>query len=99
MRYYNAVSYTHLDVYKRQTLEGVIGLDGKGRGTGTLMDYGIRYDEAPLKADFTPDSDLIAKKAQMCIRDRGMAASASARASSALALAICRRAATVRMAS
>ena len=37
------------------TLEGVIGLDGKGKGTGTLMDYGIRYDEAPLKADFTPD--------------------------------------------
>ena len=45
------------------TLEGVIGLDGKGRGTGTLMDYGIQYDEAPLKADFTPDYDLIAKKA------------------------------------
>ena len=35
------------------TLEGVIGLDGKGKGTGTLMDYGIKYDEAPLKADFT----------------------------------------------
>ena len=45
------------------TLEGVIGLDGKGRGTGTLMDYGIQYDEAPLKADFTPDYDLIAQKA------------------------------------
>ena len=24
------------------TLEGVIGLDGKGKGTGTLMDYGIK---------------------------------------------------------
>ena len=45
------------------TLEGVIGLDGKGRGTGTLMDYGIKYDEAPLKADFTPDYELIAQKA------------------------------------
>ena len=45
------------------TLEGVIGLDGKGKGTGTLMDYGIQYDEAPLKADFTPDYDLIAQKA------------------------------------
>ncbi len=45
------------------TLEGVIGLDGKGKGTGTLMDYGIRYDEAPLKADFTPDYELIAQKA------------------------------------
>ena len=45
------------------TLEGVIGLDGKGKGTGTLMDYGIRYDEAPLKDDFTPDYELIAQKA------------------------------------
>ena len=45
------------------TLEGVIGLDGKGKGTGTLMDYGIRYDEAPLNADFTPDYALIAQKA------------------------------------
>ena len=24
------------------TLEGVIGLDGKGKGTGTLMDYGVQ---------------------------------------------------------
>ncbi len=46
------------------TLEGVIGLDGKGKGTGTLMDYGIKYDEAPLKADFTPDYELIAQKAR-----------------------------------
>ena len=45
------------------TLEGVIGLDGKGKGTGTLMDYGIKYDEAPLNADFTPDYELIAQKA------------------------------------
>ena len=45
------------------TLEGVIGLDGKGKGTGTLMDYGVKYDEAPLKADFTPDYELIAQKA------------------------------------
>ena len=45
------------------TLEGVIGLDGKGKGTGTLMDYGVNYDEAPLKPDFTPDYDLIAQKA------------------------------------
>ncbi len=45
------------------TLEGVIGLDGKGKGTGTLMDYGVNYDEAPLKADFTPDYELIAQKA------------------------------------
>ena len=35
----------------------------QGKGTGTLMDYGIKYDEAPLKADFTPDYELIAQKA------------------------------------
>ena len=45
------------------TLEGVIGLDGKGKGTGTLMDYGVKYDEAPLKPDFTPDYEQIAQKA------------------------------------
>lgn len=45
------------------TLEGVIGLDGKGAGTGTLADYGIRYDEAPLLPDNTPDYALIAQKA------------------------------------
>ncbi len=46
------------------TLEGVIGIDGKGAGTGTLADYGIAYDEAPLLADFTPDYALIAEKAK-----------------------------------
>ena len=45
------------------TLEGVIGLDGKGKGTGTLMDYGVLYDEAPLLPDMTPDYALIARKA------------------------------------
>ncbi len=45
------------------TLEGVIGLDGKCRGNGTLMDYGIKYDEAPLLADNTPDYACIAAKA------------------------------------
>ncbi len=45
------------------TLEGVIGIDGKGAGQGTLADYGIAYDEAPLREDFTPDYDLIAAKA------------------------------------
>ncbi len=28
------------------------------------MDYGVNYDEAPLKPDFTPDYDLIAEKAR-----------------------------------
>ena len=45
------------------TLEGVIGLDGKGKGTGTLMDYGIKHDEAPLKADLPRTYELIAQKA------------------------------------
>ena len=45
------------------TLEGVIGLGEAGKGCGTLAEYGIRYDEAPLKADFTPDYELIAQKA------------------------------------
>ena len=46
------------------TLEGVIGLDGKGKGTGTLMDYGIHYDEVPLLPDFTPDYAAIAEHAK-----------------------------------
>lgn len=45
------------------TLEGVIGLDGKCKGNGTLMDYGVNYDEAPLLADNTPDYARIAQKA------------------------------------
>ncbi len=65
------------------TLEGVIGLDGKGKGTGTLMDYGIRYDEAPLKADFTPDYALIAQKAR---GQRSAISSAAAATCSAMPL-------------
>ncbi len=38
------------------------GWQGQGL-TAPLMDYGVKYDEAPLKADFTPDYDLIAQKA------------------------------------
>ncbi len=45
------------------TLEGVIGIDGKGKGTGTLADYGIRYDEVPLLPGFVPDYAQIAAKA------------------------------------
>ena len=45
------------------TLEGVIGIDGKGAGTGTLADYGIRYEEVPLQEDFTPDYEAIAAAA------------------------------------
>lgn len=45
------------------TLEGVIGIDGKGKDTGTLADYGIRYDEVPLLPGFEPDYAQIAAKA------------------------------------
>ena len=45
------------------TLESVIGIDGAGKGLGSLADYGVKYDEAPLTADYQPDYDLIAQKA------------------------------------
>ena len=45
------------------TLEGVIGIEGKGQGTGTLTDYGIHYEEVPLKEDLTPDYAAIAAAA------------------------------------
>lgn len=47
------------------TLEGVIGIGEAGRGCGTLAEYGIRYDEAPLKPDMTPDLTLIEQKAPL----------------------------------
>lgn len=45
------------------TLVGVIGIDGAGAGTGSLAEYGILYDECPLK-DEMPDYDMIAQKAK-----------------------------------
>ena len=45
------------------TLEGVIGIGEAGEGCGTLAEYGIKYDEAPLKPDMTSGLDLIARKA------------------------------------
>lgn len=45
------------------TLVGVIGIDGAGAGTGSLAEYGIRYDECPL-IDEMPDYDSIAQKAK-----------------------------------
>ena len=45
------------------TLEGVIGIGDAGKGCGTLAEYGVHYDEAPLK-DGMPDYDLIAEKAK-----------------------------------
>ena len=40
------------------TLEGVIGLTGN-KGDGSLMDYGVTYDEVPLLEDGTPNYDAI----------------------------------------
>lgn len=45
------------------TLEGVIGIDGKGKGSGTLTDYGVRYEEVPLLPGFEPDYAQIAARA------------------------------------
>ena len=45
------------------TLVGVIGINGAGAGTGSLAEYGIKYDEAPLQNGM-PDYELIAQKAK-----------------------------------
>lgn len=46
------------------TLEGVIGLgDTKEQGYGSLAEYGVNYDEAPLTEEGQPDYELIAQKA------------------------------------
>ena len=45
------------------TLEGVIGIGEAGKGCGTLREFGVIYDECPLKEDFTPDFACIAQKA------------------------------------
>ena len=42
------------------TLEEVIGLSGK-KGSGSLMEYGIKYKEVLLKDDGSPDFDAIEK--------------------------------------
>ncbi len=59
------------------TLQGVIGIDGTHYGS--LMDFGVRYDEVELLSDGTPDLAGIAEKcrgAKMCYiqRSRGYAA-------------------------
>lgn len=46
------------------TLEGVIGIDGAGAGFGSLAEFGVAYDEAPLQQNGLPDYGLIAQKAK-----------------------------------
>lgn len=46
------------------TLEGVIGIDGAGKGCGSLAEFGVKYDEAPLREGGVPDYELIARKAK-----------------------------------
>ena len=46
------------------TLEGVIGIGEAGKGCGTLREFGVLYDECPLKEDFTPDYEAIARQAK-----------------------------------
>ena len=56
------------------TLQPVIGIDGSHYGS--LMDYGVKYDECDLLDDFSPDIEKIKEKcrdAKMCYiqRSRG----------------------------
>lgn len=46
------------------TLEGVIGIGEAGKGCGTLREYGILYEEVPLRRDYIPDYEGIAEKAK-----------------------------------
>ena len=52
----------------RWKASSVSGWRGKAPTPGTLMDYGIKYDEAPLKADFTRtmSSSPRRPRAQVC---------------------------------
>lgn len=66
------------------TLLGVIGVEGKGAGTGTLLDYGVEYRQVDLTDDDTPDLDGIVSavrdsniKAVLIQRSRGYATRAS----------------------
>ncbi len=44
------------------TLENVIGIDGRGSGMGSLAEYGVTYAQADLKEDSTFDYDAIKAK-------------------------------------
>lgn len=43
------------------TLEEVIGIKGE-KGTGSLLDFGVQYEQVDLKSDGTPDFSLIEEK-------------------------------------
>ena len=45
------------------TLAGVIGIGDAGKGCGTLAEYGVKYDEVALTADYQPDYEEIARRA------------------------------------
>ena len=45
------------------TLEGVIGLTGE-KGSGSLIDFGVKYEQVDLVNEQTPDLDAIAQKAK-----------------------------------
>ncbi len=45
------------------TLEEVIGLKGQ-KGNGSLIDYGIEYEQVELKSDGSPDLNIISEKAK-----------------------------------
>ena len=79
------VSYTHLDVYKRQILSemrmalgaaversgGAVSLRQMGITTGAWYEYGRLYlDENKLRSALTEDPDAVRELFKMCIRDR-----------------------------
>ena len=50
------------------TLHGTIGLGSSTNGTGTLRDFGIRYDQVELTADGRPDLTAIERAVQPGLR-------------------------------
>ena len=44
------------------TIQPVIGIDGKSKGEGTLADFGIKYDQIDLTSDDQIDYDAIEEK-------------------------------------
>ena len=61
-----AVSYTHLDVYKRQVLDAGLAL---GEGTGAVMMCGLLDIARTIYGERTTFADIDVAPYQMCIRD------------------------------
>ena len=75
---YSPVSYTHLDVYKRQALESALSHIEKQYGKGSVMKLG--ESGAHMQVETIPTGSLgldialgVGGVPKMCIRDRGVA--------------------------